>query len=1097
MDSLVTEPRDAQQSLGDLRTGPLLRDATSPRFEYAAESTEITDRVQSMKIHQLPSRVLLTVLPLLILFLANCAQAVTTGPAAGLEGVEYRLVGPWRGGRVTAVTGVPGQPNLYYMGATGGGVWKTTNAGTTWENISDGFFKVGTIGAVAVAESDSNVVYVGTGEAPIRGVTTSHGDGMWKSTDAGETWKHIGLEKSGQIAKIVIHPTNPDVALVAVQGQIWGPSDERGVYRTTDGGTTWQQVLRVGPETGATDIVMDPSNPRILYAAMWQHGRTPWFIKSGGTEGGIFKSTDGGDSWKKLEGGLPKVIGKIGIGISAAMPERVYAIIEAEHEKGGLWRSEDAGGSWKLINGHRALHTRAWYYIHMAADPINPNTIWVLNTGLYKSIDAGKTWTKVSTPHGDHHDHWINPADSDNMISGNDGGATVTFDGGKTWSSIMNQPTAQFYRVATDNQVPFRIYGGQQDNTTVAIASRSLYGGIGVSDYYDVGGGESAHVAFDPDNPRLVYAGSINGTLTEYDRDTELTRIIIPYPQMMFGMDAKDLRYRTNWNTPVAASPHDWSTIYYGTQYVLKSTDRGATWTAISPDLTRNDPEKQGRNGGPLTPENVGAEYYNTLFYIVESPHEAGTIWAGADDGFLHITRDGGENWTNVSPPHKGKYSNEAQINAIEVSPHDAATAYVAVAGYKLNDFSPYIYKTTDYGKSWKRLDKGLPTDTFVRVLREDPSRQGLLYAGTEAGMFVSYDDGANWRSLKLNLPPVPVTDLKIRQDSLVVATQGRSYWVLDDLFVVRQAEQVESEKLRVFQPGTVTMLQGTGGADNFEGSNPPNSLPVYYQLPKDADSVKIEILDSAGTVIRTYSSEETQFERCRATNADPRMPYEAEYPSKSKGLQKWDWNFRKENLQCVENIALYAGFSGPRVLPGDYSLRVSAGGETSEASFNLVADPRLTATPAEMQEWADRANETSALLGTVLQRLAEARKARGQIETLLKDYPGQAELQAQGKAAVDALNAWDEAMNQKLHQTYEDEDAWETKLAGQIRYLFDVIDDTGAPVTSGQLERLADVKAEWARQQAELQRINNELIAPINDWAQSKQLPFVSPTGS
>ncbi len=1048
-----------------------------------------------MKIHLLPSRILLTALPLLILVLANCTQAATN-PSPGLEGVEYRLVGPWRGGRVTAVTGVPGQPNLYYMGATGGGVWKTTNAGTTWENISDGFFKVGTIGAVAVAESDSNVVYVGTGEAPIRGVTTSHGDGMWKSTDAGQTWKHIGLEKSGQIAKIVIHPTNPDVALVAVQGQIWGPSDERGVYRTTDGGTTWQQVLRVGPETGATDIVMDPSNPRILYAAMWQHGRTPWFIKSGGTEGGIFKSTDGGDSWKKLEGGLPNVIGKIGIGISAAMPERVYAIIEAEHEKGGLWRSEDAGGSWTLINGHRALHTRAWYYIHMAADPINPNTIWVLNTGLYKSIDAGKTWTKVSTPHGDHHDHWINPADSDNMISGNDGGATVTFDGGETWSSIMNQPTAQFYRVATDNQVPFRIYGGQQDNTTVAIASRSLYGGIGVSDYYDVGGGESAHVAFDPDNPRLVYAGSINGTLTEYDRDTELTRVIIPYPQMMFGMDAKDLRYRTNWNTPVATSPHDHSIIYYGTQYVLKSTDRGATWTAISPDLTRNDPEKQGRNGGPLTPENVGAEYYNTLFYIVESPHEAGTIWAGADDGFLHITRDGGENWANVSPPHKGKYSDEAYINAIEVSPHDPATAYLAVHGHKLNDFSPYIYKTSDYGKSWKRLDKGLPANTFVRVVREDPSRRGLLYAGTEAGMFVSYDDGANWRSLQLNLPPVPITDLKIRQDSLVVATQGRSYWVLDDLFVVRQAEQVESDKLRVFQPGTVTMLQGTGRADNFEGSNPPNSLPVYYQLPKDADSVKIEILDSAGKVIRTYTSEETDFERCRAVNADPRMPFEAEYPSKSKGLQKWEWNFRTENLQCVKNIALFAGFSGPRVLPGDYSLRVSANGETAQTGFSLVADPRLTATPAEMREWADRANETSALLGTVLQRLAEARKARGQIETLMADYPGQAELQTQGKAAVDALNAWDEAINQKLHQTYEDEDAWETKLAGQIRYLFDVIDDTGAPVTGGQLERLADVKAEWSRQQAELQRINNELIAPINDWAQSRQLPFVSPTG-
>ncbi|MDZ4730212.1 MAG: hypothetical protein SH820_09760 [Xanthomonadales bacterium] len=1046
------------------------------------------------------ARLLPFLLPILFIGLTTCTQAATeaTEPSDGLEGLEYRLVGPWRGGRVTAVSGVPGQPNLYYMGATGGGVWKTTNAGTTWDNISDEFFKVGTIGAVAVANSDPNVLYVGTGEAPIRGVTTSHGDGMWKSTDAGASWKHIGLEKAGQIAKIQIHPTNPDIALVAVQGQIWGPSDERGVYRTTDGGLSWQQVLPVGPETGATDLVMDPSNPRTLYAAMWQHGRTPWFIKSGGTEGGIFKSTDGGDSWKKLEGGLPGTIGKIGIAISAAQPERVYAIIEAEHEKGGLWRSEDSGKSWALINGHRALHTRAWYYIHMAADPINPNTIYVLNTGFYKSIDAGKTWTMISTPHGDHHDHWINPADSDNMINGNDGGATVTFDGGKTWSSIMNQPTAQFYRVATDNLVPFRIYGGQQDNTTVAIASRSLYGGIGTQDYYDVGGGESAHVAFDPDNPRLVYAGSINGTLTEYDRDTELTRIIIPYPEMMFGKDAKDLRYRTNWNTPVAASPHDWSTIYYGTQYVLKSGDRGTTWTAISPDLTRNDPEKQGRNGGPLTPENVGAEYYNTLFYIVESPHEAGTIWAGADDGYLHVTRNGGESWQNVSPPHKGKYSNEAYINAIEVSPHDPATAYVAVAGFKLNDFSPYIYKTSDYGKSWKRLDQGLPTDTFVRVVREDPSMQGLLYAGTEAGMFVSYDDGANWRSLKLNLPPVPITDLTIRQDSLVVATQGRAYWVLDDLFVVRQGKNATSDKLRVFQPDTITMLQGSGGysSDDFEGSNPPNSLPVYYQLPEDADSLQIEILDNRGKVIRTYSSEEGDFERCRIANVDPRMPYEPKYPEKTKGLHKWDWNFRSENLHCIEDVKLFAGFGGPSVLPGDYRLRVSAAGETAEGAFSLVSDPRLTATAGETQEWSARANETAQLLDEVLRRLSEVRKARGQIETLMADYPDQSDLQSQGKQAVAAINAWDEEIIQPLHQTYEDEDAWETMLGGQIRYLLDVIEDSGAPVTGGQLERLADVKTEWAKQQTELVNINSNLIAPINAWAADNKLPFVVPTG-
>lgn len=1043
-------------------------------------------------------------LPLLLFGLTASLHA-NTGTAANttadatphLKGLEYRLLGPWRGGRVTAVSGVPGNPNLYYMGATGGGVWKTINAGTTWDNISDDFFKVGTIGAVAIAESDHNVIYVGTGEAPIRGVTTSHGDGMWKSTDAGASWKHIGLKKSGQIAKILIHPDNPDIAWVAVQGQIWGPNDERGVYRTTDGGDSWKQVLKVDAETGATDLVMDPSNSRVLYAAMWEHGRKPWFIKSGGTQGGIFKSTDGGDNWEKLEGGLPNVIGKIGMAISAAQPNRVYAIVEAESEKGGLWRSEDAGASWTLINGHRALHTRAWYYIHMAADPLNPNTIYVLNTGLYKSIDAGKTWTMMSTPHGDHHDHWINPADSNNMINGNDGGATVTFDGGETWSSIMNQPTAQFYRVTTDNMVPFRLYGGQQDNSTVAIASRSLYGGIGPQDYYDVGGGESAHVALDPDNPRLVYAGSINGTLTEYDRDTQLTRVIIPYPAMMYGKDAKDLRYRTNWNTPIASSPHDRSIIYYGTQYVLKSTDRGTTWTAISPDLTRNDAEKQGRNGGPLTPENVGAEYYNTLFYIVESPHEAGTIYAGADDGYLHITRDGGENWQNISPPHKGKFSDEAYINAIEISPHDPGTAYVAVAGFKLNDFSPYIYKTSNYGKSWKRLDKGLPTDTFVRVVREDPSQKGLLYAGTEAGMFVSYDDGGNWRDLQLNLPPVPITDLSIRQDSLAVATQGRSYWVLDNLFVVRQGQQSTSDQLRVFEPGEVTMLAAAGGwgIDDFEGLNPSNGLPIYYQLPKDAEKVKIEILDAGGKLIRSYSSEEGEFERCRMTDGDLRLPYKPEYPEKTKGLQKWNWDFHAENLDCVEDMKMFAGFGGPSVLPGDYLVRVSANGESAETMVKLVADPRITASSAQMQEWSARANETAALLEQVLQRVKAVRIAREQIEKLMADYPNEADLQSQGKTAVTAINAWDDEMRQPLMQTYEDEDAWETRLAGQIRYLLDVIDGTGAPVTGGQLERLADLKAQWVKHKTELQRINSDLIAPINQWAQSKQLPYVTPT--
>ena len=1031
-----------------------------------------------------------------IMFLA--AAVLTAAPltataneTAKLDGLEWRMVGPFRGGRVTAVTGVPGKPNLYYMGATGGGVWKTENAGASWENLSDNDFRVGTIGAVAVADSDHNVIYVGTGEAPIRGVTTSHGDGMWKSTDAGKSWIHIGLEKSGQISRIEIHPDNPDVAFVAAQGQIWGPNEERGVFRTLDGGKSWEHVLKVSANTGATDLSMDPTNPRILYAAMWNHGRKPWFIHSGGTDGGIYKSTDGGDSWNKLSGGLPEMIGKIGVDVSASNPDRVYAIIEAEPEKGGLWRSDDAGETWSLINGHRVLHSRAWYYVHIAADPVDEDTVYVMNVPLMKSIDGGKNWEIVETPHGDHHDHWINPADNRNMINGNDGGATITFDGGKTWSSIMNQPTAQFYRVTTDNQVPFRIYGGQQDNTTVAIASRSLYGGIGVADYFDIGGGESAHIAFDPDDPRLIYATTINGTLTEYDHETELERSIIPYPEVVWGNDSRDLKYRTNWNAPVAVSPHDPSIIYYGTQMVLKSTNRGATWTEISPDLTRNDPEKQGRNGGPLTPENVGAEFYNTLFYIVESSLEKGHIWVGSDDGLVHLSRDGGANWENVSPPHKG----EAMINAIEISPHQPGTVYLAVTGYKLNDFKPYIYKTADYGKRWKRIDAGLPGDTFVRVVREDPARKGQLYAGTEAGMFVSFDDGGNWHSLDLNLPPVPITDLAIRQDTLVAATQGRGFWTLDDLFMVRTAAQgLGDQTLQLFAPRTSAQTIKRGwSSEEFEADNPDRGVPLYYYLEKDLEEpLSIEILDADGQSVRVYSSEEGDFESCLLHNMDPRSPYEPEYPSAKAGLNKWIWDARRQGFHCVKDMTLFAGLEGASVPPGDYRARITAGADTREVSFRLELDPRLTATRDEINEWAARVDEASALLQDVLNSLGALRKSRGHIAGLMADYPQDAAFQEAGQKALVAIDAWDHQIIQPLHETLEDEDAWKTMLAGQIRFVLDVIDYTGAPVAEGTLLRLSDLQSQWAALEARRDIIRSEQIEPINTWARDQGIPHV-----
>ncbi len=1008
-----------------------------------------------------------------------------------IDGLEYRLIGPWRGGRVTTVHGVPGDDQLYYMGATGGGVWKTVNAGQTWENISDEQIPVGTIGAIGVAPSDPNVIYVGTGEAPIRGVTTSQGEGIWKSTDAGETFTFVGLPEAGQIAKIQIHPTDPDLAYVAVQGQIWAPNPERGVYRTKDGGETWELVLEVNADTGATDLTMDPTNPRILYAGMWHHGRKPWFIKSGGEGGGIYKSVDAGDSWERLEGGLPELIGKTGIAVSAADPARVYAIVEAGPGEGGVWRSDDRGESWTLVNGHRALWSRAWYYIHIAVDQTDADTVWAMNTALYKSVNGGDDWDKVDAPHGDHHDMWLNPANGDNLINANDGGANITFDGGETWSSINNQPTAQFYRIITDNQDPYRLYGGQQDNSTVSIASYAWDGGIGVEDFYAVGGGESAHIAFDPDDPTLVYATTINGTLTEYNHDNGKTRYIIPYPEMVFGMDSKDLKYRANWNPPVITSPHDRDTIYYGTQFLLKSTDRGLSWAEVSPDLTRNNPEHMGRNGGPLTPENVGAEFYHTIFAIEESPNEEGTIWVGADDGLLHLTRDGGDNWTDISPPHRG----EAMINAIDLSPHAEGTAYLAVTGYKLNDFNPYVYKTTNHGRSWRRIDKGLPNGAFVRVVREDSVVRGMLYAGTEKGMFVSFDDGREWQSFGLNLPAVPITDLRAREDGLAVATQGRAFWVLDELWAVRQASnELADEALHLYTPPTWTMGKPGSRPGDFEGANPSPDVPLYYVIRDEVDEdaeLTIEILDAGGDVIRTMSSAEGDQERCEKGNEDPRRPIEHEYAPVEQGFNKWGWNLKSEDVRCIDGLLLHAGYDGPSVAPGRYTARLTLGDATSEASFTVRKDPRSFAADTEIADWVQTLADVKALLSVSLQSLDDARQARAQISYLMSEHDDVA-LKALGEQAIDGIGAWEAKVTQLKHETYEDEDAWATMFDGQLRFLMDTIDDSGAPVTEGMRIRQADLERQWHELESELRGITERYIEPINRWAYERQEPHV-----
>jgi photosystem II stability/assembly factor-like uncharacterized protein len=730
--------------------------------------------------------------------------------------------------------------------------------------------------------------------------------------------------------------------------------------------------------------------------------------------------------------------------------------------------------------------------MHIAADPVNDDIVYVLNAPYMKSIDGGVTFEKKKTPHGDHHDQWINPHNNQNMINANDGGATITFDGGESWSSIMNQPTAQFYRVNTDNQFPYRIYAGQQDNSTVAILSETYDSGIGVDDYYAVGGGESAHIAFDPDDPRLIYATTINGTLTEYNTGNERLREIKPYPEFVFGMLSKDLRYRTNWNAPVTSSPQDRSVIYYGTDKLLRTTDRGVTFEEISPDLTKNEKDKQGLNGGPITAENVGAEFYGTILTITASPHERGTIWVGSDDGLIHVTRDDGANWENVTPGNL----NGAMVNSIEVSPHDPGTAYVAVAGYKMNDFRPHVYKLTDYGKRAKRIDKDLPDDNFIRVVREDPERQGLLFAGGEVGIYVSFNDGDQWQSLKLNLPPVPVTDLAIRQGDLVAATQGRAFWILDDLSALRQAQNEQADKaVHVFTPAPVEMARRGGRPQPFEGKNPPQGAVLNYYLRDEHEGpLTIDISDSDGNPVRSYSSEEGDFERCIIGNKDQRLPFEVKYPPKEQGANKWTWDMRRDGLHCIDDIRLFEGFAGAYVVPGNYQARISVGDVEDTVTLTLVADRRVEASESDFGQVEQRIAEITALMNELLDGLAAIRKSRAQIEALMSDFPDAQALQDPGSSAIGRLTAWEEKVLQVEFETYEDEDNLPGKLVKQVRHLLDVIDDAGPPIASGALERLGDLQSDWAALQSELGEISATDIAAVNAWASDDTVPHISP---
>ncbi len=942
-----------------------------------------------------------------------------------LKGLQWRSIGPFRGGRSTAVAGVTSQPNVFYFGATGGGVWKTTDGGINWEPISDEYFKTGSVGAIGISESDPNVIYVGMGESPIRG-NVSHGDGVYKSTDAGKTWKHVGLADTRQIARVRVHPRNPDIVYVAALGHVFGANEERGVFRSTDAGKTWQKVLYRSNKAGATDLIIDPTNPNTIYAALWEVYRQPWTLESGGPGSGIFKSTDAGDTWNEIthNQGLPKgTIGNIGLTVSPVNPERVWAIVEAD--EGGVFRSDNAGKTWAKVNEQRNLRQRAWYYTRIYADPKNADTVYVLNTGFYKSNDGGRTYSSIRVEHGDCHDLWIAPGDPARMILGDDGGAAASYNGGRSWSTLLNQPTAQFYRVALDNDFPYHIYGAQQDNSTVRIASRTTDASIDRTDWYDVGGGESGWIAPSPKDSEIVYAGSYGGLITRQDHHTGQERNVNPWPDNPMGAGAGELKYRFQWNFPIVFSPHDPNTLYAGANVLFKSTNEGQSWQSISGDLTRNDKSKQASSGGPITKDNTSIEYYCTIFTVMESPVEKGTIWAGSDDGLVHVTRDGGKNWQNVTPKGLPEW---IQINSIDASSFDAGTAFVAATMYKLDDFKPYLFKTSDYGKTWKKITSGIPDNAFTRVIREDPNRRGLLFSGTETGLYVSFDDGENWQSLQLNLPVVPITDLAIhkREKDLVAATQGRAFWVLDDLPMLYQLADAAKTDSYLFKPEDTYRMPGGGfgggGRGGAAGQNPPSGAVVYYYLKnKPAGEVAIEFLDPSGKSIKKFSSKASDSPTPAAPVSEEESFFGGGGPRRAPaeaGLNRFVWDLRYADATRFPGLIMWAGgTTGPRVAPGSYQVKLTVDGKATTQSFEVKKDPRLETTQADFAKQLDLLVKIRDKFSETSEAVLQIRDARKQIDDITNRLKGQ----PSGKVIADAASALKAkltALEEELYQT-------------------------------------------------------------------------------
>lgn len=982
--------------------------------------------------------------------------------------VKLRNIGPYRGGRSVCAAGVLGDPMTYYMGTTGGGLWKTSTAGQRWENISDGFFELGSVGAVAVAKANSNIVFVGMGEHAPRGVMTSYGDGVYKSTDAGQTWVHMGLEKTQHISRIVIHPTNPDIVYVAAQGALFDGTAERGIYKSIDGGKTWKNTLFVNKLTGASELVIDANYPEIMYAAMWEHQRKPHMVVSGGVGSGLYKSTDGGETWKKIHKGLPKEKGKMAIAVSPVNSNKLYALVESDSnaDKGGLFVSNDAGASWSMISGDNRLVQRAWYYIEVFADPKDENTVYVLSANMFRSEDGGTTWEDVEVHHGDTHDLWINPANTNNMILADDGGASITFDYGTTWSKQDNMPTAQFYRISVDNLFPYNIYAGQQDNTSVKIASLSLgRSSISERDWTYAAGGESAFLAFDPDHPRYVFGGNYLGTIEVLDMESKAATNTMAAPIQYLGREARDMKYLYNWNAPIIRSVHEENTYYHAAQLVLKTKDMGVTWQEVSPDLTRDIDAKQGNGGGPYTNEAVGAENYGTIAYLVESPYEKGVLWAGSDDGLVHITKNGGETWENVSPKGFG----ETLVNAIEVSPHDPATAYIATTRYKFNDYTPAIYKTVDYGKTWANISGEIPYGAFTRVVREDPMRKGLLYAGTEKGLYVSYNDGKIWQSLQLNLPKTPVLDLKIHQGNLIVATSGRAFWILDDIGAISQYKP-EEKGLRIFEPSAAyngswsSPMSGDTkdfeGTDTFEGINPANGMVLYYQLPKGVNKVSLalEISNMSGKLIRSFSAiKDSTYIAHNGGGAPPKPML-----TTNDGLNRFVWDMRHPIMPGIPNVYIEASFNGHVVPPGQYNIVLKANGETVRTTGEIKEIPLYETKEGQYAVFDTLMTEMEQNLTEMHTMVNALFAAQNQLAAILQTLP-KGELKDRGANVLAQLKAWDGDMVQRKSQAYDDVENFPNKFSAEYLFLINQTNSDIQRVNQSSVQRKTELDQQWA----------------------------------